>query len=614
MKPSSNRHGGKAVRFLHSIQSKIFLSYGSIFLLLIMLVSMLYYNTSYENFLKNQEHTSRQLSKIITTQMNQYLDSINNIQKRILESEDILTYIFEDASKRDVLLDRAFRQNIYSITGYDFDFYHMNIYNLQDHTLLTFGQNYDYIDYSPDTEIEKTLLQPVIEKNGAIYLSALNDPVIYSPVQDTSTISLLRAFNRYSLTMPRAVIEIQISYQRLQEIITDTVLSYGDGEDEIFICTPDCRPIYPLSLTHETMEYYTSLPTKEQVLFKNPSTKKAEMVTAYESPKFGITTTLLVPEKYLSSNRRTFMIGSVSLFGISMLLLMILTYKIAKSISAPLLTLKNRISVLELESLSQEKPLPKVNETFSEVEILNEAYNRMQSRLKQSLDDVVASRTLTMHAQLMSLQAQMDSHFLYNTLAIISIIAEENDDPQAAAMCIKLTEMLRYTTEDYSQPTTLEQELHHCRNYTDLMSIRFGRKIQFIYEIDDLLNTTTVPRLIMQPIVENCVKYSRKEGRILQISMRVFMENNWWKMVIQDNGDGFSKDSLIKIYDRIDRLKQEKTHPTLSIDGLGLANIYLRLKLYYDNEFLFELTNTSQNETISGACITIGGPCHEHKL
>lgn len=614
MKPLPTDRTTKTTRFLHSIQSKIFLSYGSIFLLLILLVSLLYYNTSYENFLKNQEHTSRQLSKIITTQINQYLDSVNTIQKRILESEDILTYIFEDAAKHDVLLDRAFRQNIYEITGYDFDFYHINIYNIPDQTLLTFGQNYDYIEYCPDAKVEQELLQPTIQKNGAIHLSPLNAPVVYCPVPDTATISLLRAFGRYSLTIPKAVIEIQISYQRIQEIITDTVLSYGDKEGEVFISTQNLAPIYPYGLPQKALKHYASLQTKEQVLFKNPVTKKTEMVTTHESPKFGIITALLIPENYLSSNRQTFLTGSIGIFGVSLLLLMLLTYKIAKSISAPLLSLKNRISALELESLSQEEAIPFTSGTFSEVDILNESYNRMQNRLKQSLDDVIASRTLTMHAQLMSLQAQMDSHFLYNTLAIISIIAEENEDHEASAMCIKLTEMLRYTTEDYMRQTTLEQELHHCQNYTDLMSIRFGSKIQFLYEVGELLNTLNVPRLIMQPIVENCVKYSRKEGLILQVSIRIYIENGWWKLVIQDNGDGFSNEALTQINARINRLKQQKTHPDLSIDGLGLANIYLRLKLHYDDQFLFELTNIQNGNSKSGACITIGGPCHEHKL
>lgn len=601
----------RITRFLHTIQAKIFLSYGSIFLLLIFLVSIIYYSTSYRNFLENQAHTSRQLSKIISSQLQQYLDSVNDIQKRILESEDILSYIFEDAQKKNVVLDRKFRENIYSITGYDFDFYHMNIYNLEDHTLLTFGQNYDYKEYTPESSVEKSLIKPALEKSGAICLFPMNTAPLYSPVKDTPTASLLRAFGRYSLTTPKAVLEIQVSFSRIQEIIADTVLSYGNAEEQIFIYTRDKKPLYPLKFPDNFTDYYAELPVDDKFLFKNPETGGAELVTAYDSSFYKLTTMLLTPEEYLISNRRLFQRASLGIFGISLLLLMFLTFKVAKSISSPLTALKNRISALELESISEEPQLPVESEFFSEVEVLNESYNRMQKRLRKSLDDIVASRTLTMHAQLMSLQAQMDAHFLYNTLTIISIIAEENEDMEASAMCIKLTEMLRYTTEDYSKDTSLMQELHHCQNYTDLMAIRFGSKIRFTYDVEETLLPVHVPRLIMQPVVENCVKYSRKEGMILRISVSVTAEDGWWKLIVRDNGDGFTKESLAQIDARISRLNQEKAHPSLSIDGLGLANIYLRMKLYYNNRFLFELGNLQEENSSGGAIITIGGPYHE---
>lgn len=598
----------RAARVNHSIQKKIFLAYGSIFLLLVLLVTIIYYTTSYQNFLDNQVHTSRQLTKIISSQVQQYFDSLNSIQKRMLESEDILRYIFEEAKEQHPLKDRAFRQNIYSITGYDLTFYHMNIYNLEDETLLTFGQNYDYKEYSLPEGLTKSLINPVMEKNGAIYLTPLDQPPLYCPVEDVPTVSLLRAFGRYSLTTPKAVIEIQASYSKLEKIISDTVLSYGNEAQQILIFNKDNQLLYPLAFPMEDVKYYAGLNTEEKALFPNPGTRKSELVAAYDSHFYGTTTMLLIPESYLSSNRRIFQTASVGIFAVSLVVLMLITYRISKSLSAPLTQLKERISRLELESISQEPQLPLATETFNEVEVLNEAYNRMQKRLRKSLDDIVASRTLTMHSQLMALQAQMDSHFLYNTLTIISIIAEENDDLQASAMCMKLTEMLRYITEDYSRETLFEQELHHCRNYTDLMSIRFGKKIEFDYCTESALLPVKVPRLILQPIVENCVKYSRKEGTTLKVSIHTCIDNGFWRLVVTDNGDGFSPESLAEIDKRIRSLDEQNT-PALSIDGLGLANIYLRLKLYYDNHYIFQLKNREDKES-TGAVITIGGPYH----
>lgn len=116
-------------------------------------------------------------------------------------------------------------------------------------------------------------------------------------------------------------------------------------------------------------------------------------------------------------------------------------------------------------------------------------------------------------------------------------------------MCIKLTQMLRYITEDISKDTTFSLELNHTRNYTDLISIRFGQGISFDYQVDPSMNRLRLPRLVIQPIVENCVKYSRKPDRVLRISIHAWMENGFWYVNIQDNGDGFSKEALKEIDD-----------------------------------------------------------------
>ncbi|HIX47655.1 MAG TPA: histidine kinase [Candidatus Mediterraneibacter caccavium] len=197
-------------------------------------------------------------------------------------------------------------------------------------------------------------------------------------------------------------------------------------------------------------------------------------------------------------------------------------------------------------------------------------------------------------------------------MTIISIFAEDNDDEQVASMCIKLTQMLQYITEDISKDTTFSLELNHTRNYTDLISIRFGQGISFDYQVDPSMNRLRLPRLVIQPIVENCVKYSRKPDRVLRISIHAWMENGFWYVNIQDNGDGFSKEALKEIDDKIRNFDLGSKTPFLSIQGMGLVNIYLRLKLYYSDHFYFKLENKpGQIPDAGGVSITIGGNTHE---
>lgn len=123
-----------------------------------------------------------------------------------------------------------------------------------------------------------------------------------------------------------------------------------------------------------------------------------------------------------------------------------------------------------------------------------------------------------------------------------------------------------------------------------------------------------VPRLILQPIVENCVKYSRSPDRVLKISIRIWSEDGCWYANIRDNGNGFSEEALKIIRGRIADMNPEQQHPALSINGMGLVNIYLRLKLYDSSQFTFQLENKVSPDSIyGGVSITIGGILDETK-
>lgn len=134
------------------------------------------------------------------------------------------------------------------------------------------------------------------------------------------------------------------------------------------------------------------------------------------------------------------------------------------------------------------------------------------------------------------------------------------------------------------------------------MSIRFGDKIHFEYHSDPALDKLPIPRLIIQPLIENCVKYSRSDDHTLHVTIDSFIEDDFWFTRISDNGPGFTEESEHSIYQKIQKLDNESEYPQITINGMGVANIYLRLKLFYDNYFIFRIEHPEQ-----GASILIGG-------
>ncbi len=595
-----------------SLKAMIALLYGVVFFILLIIVCAVYFLTSYYNFLSTHINSSQQLTKIISSQVDGMLDQVNAYEVRILESPDILDYLFDHASEQSVAQEWQFRDDLYSIVGYNYEFYHMNIVNLEDSTIHTFGESYYYMPYTLTPEITTDIVEPTLELNGAKNIIPPSTPCLYAPREDVPVISLARAFGRYPLAAKTAVIEIQIEVSALEDMISDLFYTYDNADQRVIIFDADGSPVYPSELSGAEIQYYSSLDTDSDTRFRSSVFDTGEIVTSQHSDDTGFTTMVITSESYIMSNRLTYLMICGLFFIVAFGILMFTTYRLARRISSPLTALKDRMSQLDLEKIDTDSVPPAVPRSFSELDVLYKTYAKMQQRLKKSLDDVVNSRTLTIHSQMMALQAQMDSHFLYNTLTIISIFAEDNDDEQVASMCIKLTQMLRYITEDISKDTTFALELNHTRNYTDLISIRFGQGISFDYQVDPSMNRLRLPRLVIQPIVENCVKYSRKPDRVLRISIHAWMENGFWYVNIQDNGDGFSKEALKEIDDKIRNFDFGSKTPFLSIQGMGLVNIYLRLKLYYSDHFYFKLENKpGQIPDAGGVSITIGGNTHE---
>lgn len=591
-------------RHFSTIRSKIFIPYISILTVVIVLTSLAYYFLSYNTFIKNYTRNSVQNTRIVSQQITNYLNSLNSQQKRIIDSEAVRRYIFEQAEEQSLSAERVFYDNIYNIVGYDFNFYHINILNLDNKSLITFGQEYLY---HPSYEITDTMQEDIIDivvsENGkkVIFPTPQKDSFyIYNIASGEPAFSFFRSFGRYPLSARRGIIEFQVSLNDIAGLISDTLASFENEAGSVLIYTENGGLIYPYHMEDELISYYTALDTSADVIFRNPFTGKQEVITSCRSSETGLTTMLITPTSVIDENKAFFFKVSLGIALSMSLLLAVISYLVARSISLPVANLQKDIASLELDSISADSDyLPHSN--LNELELLSQAYHQMQLRLKQSLDDIIQAKTLSLHSQLMALQAQMDSHFLYNTLTVISIIAEEHDDIQVADMCIKLTRMLRYITDDLSTGTTLRQELEHTRNYSDLMSIRFGSNISFEYDIR-LTPDIPIPRLILQPMLENCVKYSRDPERQLQVRLLIYEENGFWVADIRDNGNGFSKEALDSIQEKIDFLNFHKEYPQLSINGMGMANIYLRLKLFYANHFIFHI----QNET-AGSLVRIGG-------
>ena len=184
-------------------------------------------------------------------------------------------------------------------------------------------------------------------------------------------------------------------------------------------------------------------------------------------------------------------------------------------------------------------------------------------------------------AQLKMLRYQLNPHFLFNTLNAIStlILVEENKD--ANQMVARLSEFLRYTLNtDPIKKVPLEQEIHALNLYLEIEKVRFDERLSIDVDMTDEAKQALVPSLILQPLIENSIKYAiahMSEGGKLEIKAQVFA--NELLLEVGDNGPG----------------AELENGKLLNASGVGIANTKDRLKTLYENNYSFALSHNIPN-------------------
>lgn len=210
-----------------------------------------------------------------------------------------------------------------------------------------------------------------------------------------------------------------------------------------------------------------------------------------------------------------------------------------------------------------------------EIKKIYSGFNEMVERIDGLMGQVRQAVVEQKNAELSALEAQIDPHFLYNTLDTINWKAIEKEDYEISEMVGALADILRYTVKNAGAETTVEQELYWLEEYMLLQGAKLGKQLSSVVDVPDDLKGCRLHKLLLQPFVENAIKhgfYKKEVPCILKISMKKI--EGQLHIIIKDNGIGMSP---AKIAELNRTLEEGKEH-------LGVANVKKRLKLYYGDE------------------------------
>lgn len=221
--------------------------------------------------------------------------------------------------------------------------------------------------------------------------------------------------------------------------------------------------------------------------------------------------------------------------------------------------------------------------TEDEFSIVGVHINQMLDNIQELNEKNTELLRISNITEINHLTAQINPHFLYNTLEIIRNLLVF-DNRKADSLIIKLTQILRYSINSSRKYVYLEEDMSYIRDYLDIQKTRFEDNLHFDINIDEECNRCIIPKLLLQPIIENSIKYGFRKKTRIQIWIEGHIEGNMLLLSVRDNGEGMSQEDAIQLQKSIYEPVQESEHN-------GLRNIARRLYLLYGTDSGLTITN-----------------------
>ena len=405
---------------------------------------------------------------------------------------------------------------------------------------------------------------------------------------------------------PQGVIEVKHSISSLISKLKK--IDTGAYNERIYIYDQTGKSIYDFSDDSMADEYAPYVIGTDPPVYDEPrhiSYNKNTHLFADTSSYSGFTTVIAIDNSDVYGPIYDYVKANLLIFAGAVILILLLSYVVSRIITIPVMKMYSSISSLHTDDESILKgSLEKIDTNIIELDTLYKAVMDMHDRAKSSMNREIVLNNQRLQSQILALQSQMNPHFLYNSLATISAMADEGMNDEVVKMCQTISRILRYISSDKEPLVPLSEDASHATDYLECMKMRYGDDLIYDINIPDEMNDIKIPKLCLQLIVENSIKYATKNVRApWRISIDGRLTGMYWEISVKDNGPGFLEEDLKVINEKIDYINKTDMLPGLEINGMGLMNIYIRFKTLYHGRHIFRVSNCAEG----GALVTIGG-------
>lgn len=258
-------------------------------------------------------------------------------------------------------------------------------------------------------------------------------------------------------------------------------------------------------------------------------------------------------------------------FGLAIIVSFIIVYKISSWITKPVINMKNIMGKVMDGNLKVKVDVDRNDEIGN----LENSFNDMIKWLDDSIEQIKEKEKQKRIAELSFLQAQINPHFLYNTLSGVRFLISMNKNEEAEEMLYKFTKLLRSILPRASEFIKLSEEIEIIKSYIELQEIRYPKLFNVKININEEIKNINVPALILQPVVENAIFYSMEgDGKEGQINIAGYVKEDLVVIEINDNGKGMSNREINNVFNNKE-----------GINRVGLINVHERIQLNYGKQY-----------------------------
>ena len=424
-----------------------------------------------------------------------------------------------------------------------------------------------------DSSFDTTSAESVYDTES--FTNALNEPMInifsavgYENERYAFTLSRYMSFNKGS---DHGVALIEFDFTKIVRLIYQSDL----GENgHIAIFDRDYNVVYsskPEFINEDLVE------TKKLVLGSTGVTINRQSFNLFISTvtNTGWKVSVFTNNSQIYSSLYNFIIIVIITTLILSLVYIFIVYVIVKQVTYPIYRLQAEMN--KVKDLNYEVNRSKLTKGSKEIIQLDATFNEMMKRIRYLADKLLQEQVNQRKSELKALQNQINPHFLYNTLDSIIYMIDKGENQKAEEMIVALSKFFRISISRGKTIIPLKDEVEHVRNYLLIQKIRFGDQFTYSINVNPNLYQYNCIKLILQPLVENAIEHGLNDnesgGKIEIIGEE---NDNYIILRIKDNGYGISEEKLQSIY--------ESFHHDSIHQGVGLKNVYQRIKIYYGEE------------------------------